>query len=450
MNSLTLRIYLSVLAALTLLGLITVWAVDHTLAEQRSKAEALANERWEAVGTLMQQTLPPASASPEEQARALREWTRRLRLPLALNDAQGRALASTPSFDRLQAKLGAAAEVAVKLDDGRTLRLLKLQGGLGNRTVWSWLAPRTGLDDDGGLRRGGLSLVAWLMLLFALVATAAWPVSRALTRRLKTLEAGVQAFGSGQLHARVAVQGRDEVASLATSFNQAAERIEALMQAHQTLLANASHELRSPLARLKMALAMLDGTDGERRGSLQQEVDRNISELDALVEEVLLASRLEAKASLDSPHTVDLTALCAEEAAALGIEVQGPPAQVQVPAQVKGEERLLRRAIRNLLENARRYGQGSASLQVLPLPGRLQVRVEDRGPGVPDADKSRIFEPFYRLPGHAEVSGGVGLGLSLVRQIAQRHSGQVWCEDRPGGGSCFVLELPAMPGPRPP
>jgi signal transduction histidine kinase len=112
--------------------------------------------------------------------------------------------------------------------------------------------------------------------------------------------------------------------------------------------------------------------------------------------------------------------------------------------QVTGDERLLRRALRNLLENARRYGGGTVELSVQrAAAGRAEVLVCDRGPGVPEAWRERIFEAFFRLPGHAEREGGVGLGLALVRQIALAHGGSVVCEPRPGGGSCFRLVLPA-------
>lgn len=106
-----------------------------------------------------------------------------------------------------------------------------------------------------------------------------------------------------------------------------------------------------------------------------------------------------------------------------------------------GDERLIRRALRNLLENARRYGGDSQGVALRRLPGAVEVAVVDRGPGVPDELRERIFEPF-RLPGHAEVAGGVGLGLALVRQIARSHGGSVRCEAREGGGSRFVLSLP--------
>jgi signal transduction histidine kinase len=109
---------------------------------------------------------------------------------------------------------------------------------------------------------------------------------------------------------------------------------------------------------------------------------------------------------------------------------------------VDGVPRLLRRAIRNLLENARRYSEGPVTVEVVREGSHALVRVGDHGPGVPPSERERIFEPFYRLPGASERAGGVGLGLALVRSIATRHHGSVRCEDQPGGGAVFVISLP--------
>ncbi len=279
------------------------------------------------------------------------------------------------------------------------------------------------------------------MALFIAVSLGAYPVVRRLTRQLESLKRGVETFGAGQLSHRVAVGGHDEVAAVATSFNQAAERIEALVRSHQSLLANASHELRSPLARLKMAVSLMQSAEPAARAALKQEIEANIRELDALVEEVLLASRLDASKVLDRQEPVDLLALAAEEGARVDAQVDGKPVVV------RGDERLLRRALRNLLENARRYGGTQAPEVFVGTEGaQAVVQVCDRGPGVPVEQRERIFEAFYRLPGHAEYAGGVGLGLSLVRQIATRHGGKARCEPRDGGGSCFSVRIP-MPGP---
>jgi signal transduction histidine kinase len=438
MRSLYLRIYLTVVAALALFALVSGWLVQRHLEDQRVRAEGAVRDRVEAWGELLQRSLPPAEASADEQVAGVRDWSQRLRVPMALDDAAGKRLGASESFMRRMAELPAFGGrlQPIRFDDGRTLwvpRLnpARLNGGARPPLPDSrppWLGPRSWPD--------GVGLAALLVVLFLAVAGGAFPVVRRLTRRLESLKQGVEAFGAGALHQRVAEDGQDEVAAVGASFNRAATRIEALVRSHQSLLANASHELRSPLARLKMAVQMLEDAAPAQRPALRREIDTNIAELDALVEEVLLAGRLDASTALEHRDRVDLLGLLAEEAARVGAEVQGEDLQVQ------GDERLLRRALRNLLENAQRYGGNEIQASVERHGNRVQVRVCDRGPGVPAAYRERIFEAFFRLPGHAERAGGVGLGLSLVRQIAERHGGRVRCEPREGGGSCFVLELP--------
>ena len=293
----------------------------------------------------------------------------------------------------------------------------------------------------------------WMLALVGLaVALAAYPIIRRLTLRLEALQRGVERWGSGDLSARVPVQGQDEVAFLATRFNSAAERIQnlvesqkALLNAHKNLLANASHELRSPLARIRMGLELMAPTL-DTGAAQRQEISRSITELDQLIDEILLASRLDAGQTDNEPMEVlDLTGLAAEECSRVNAELI---AEAQAPAVLlRGSPRLLRRLLRNLLENARRYSSGDITL-TLSAGGSAAaplavIRVNDRGPGVPAAQRERIFEPFYRLPGASEREGGVGLGLALVKSIAERHGGTVRCEDNPGGGASFVVELPA-------
>ncbi|UVK57534.1 HAMP domain-containing histidine kinase (plasmid) [Mesorhizobium sp. AR02] len=265
------------------------------------------------------------------------------------------------------------------------------------------------------------------------VAIGAYPITRRLTRRLEGLKKAVDGFGAGDLSGRVDVSGKDEVAALADSFNRMAERIGELLSAHKTLLANASHELRSPLARLRMGAEMLQPRADKW---LQQEFESNIAELDGLVGEILLASRLETLEIVTEMHPVDLLAITAEECAAADASLEGEPVTVF------GEPRLLRRLVRNLLDNARRYGGGSAIEVSLARRGdAIRLSVCDRGPGVAVEERERIFEPFYRPVGTREQEGGVGLGLALVRQIARHHNGDVHCVARPGGGTSFEVEL---------
>ena len=380
----------------------------------------------------------------------------RLRVPLALDDAKGKRIVASSLFERRMADdMGSGARprlVPIKLDDGRTLWLLRPpvrpSGAadprerrammMGRPDAPGTAAPAPWWAPASWWRSGGMLIV--LPLLFVAVALGAFPVVRRLTRRLEDLKQGVERFGAGSLSHRVDATGRDEVAAVAESFNRAAGRIETLVRSHQSLLANASHELRSPLARLKMAVSLLPDASAAQRDKLTQEVHTNIAELDALVEEVLLASRLDAPGTDVLVDRVDLRALVDDAAATFDVRVSSPDGDA---LSVRGDERLLRRALRNLLENAKRYGGDDLSVQLAVRDARIEVGVCDRGPGVPEAMRARIFEPFFRLPGHAERAGGVGLGLSLVRQIAERHHGDVRCEPRKGGGSRFILTLPA-------
>lgn len=431
MRSLYFRIYATVVATLALFALVSGWLLQNHLEQERKLATARMAERVAPWADLLQRSLPGPDAPPALQEAALDEWSARLRTPMALEDAAGQRIAASTSYRRREAEgdLPPGRVIAVPLEDGRTLRVVRLRAPLPPRPP-PFPPPIPGLPE-------GVTLVVLLVLLFGAVAAGAWPVVRRLTRRLESLKRGVEAFGSGDLKRRVAEDGRDEVAALGASFNQAAARIEALLRSHQSLLANASHELRSPLARLKMAVSMMDEAPPAEREALKREITTNIAELDALVEEVLLASRLDASERIDRDEPVEVLALAAEEAARVQAAVHGQDLRV------KGDERLLRRALRNLLENARRYGGSEVEVQVAPRGTRVEVSVADRGPGVPEAFRERIFEPFFRLPGHAEREGGVGLGLALVRQIAERHGGSVRCEPRAGGGSCFTLALPA-------
>jgi len=281
----------------------------------------------------------------------------------------------------------------------------------------------------------------WLIVLVGIaVALGVYPIVRRLTKRLEALQASVQRWGEGDLSARVPQDGEDEVADLASRFNEAATRVETLVRSHKSLLANASHELRSPLTRIRMALELM----GEHPSELTRtEISRNIAELDQLIDEILLASRLDAReADMGTVESVELMGLAAEECARTHAELEVPEGTDTGALTVRGVPRLLRRAIRNLLENARRYGGSDVSLELQTDGPQARVVVSDRGPGVPQALRERIFEPFYRLPGASEREGGVGLGLALVKSIAERHGGSVRCEGRAGGGASFVITLP--------
>ena len=418
MKRLYLQLYLTVVASLIVFAIAAGW-LWRVLVEVAPppQAYALASE-------IAQGALPPADAPHEAQQAALEKLSARGQVNVALFAPDGAEIAHVgpelpwPSAGGQHSRRPwhRGRVWTLELPDGR------------------WLAARPPRREQRSF--APLGLVLTLGLLALAVAVGAYPVVRRATRRLERLKTSVEALGAGDLATRVPVEGRDEVATLAASFNRSAERIEALVGAHKSLLANASHELRSPLARIRMAVEMLGAG---AKAELRAELERDIAELDALVDEILVASRLDSVAALDAREDVDLLALAAEECARVDAALEGEPASV------KGDPRLLRRMIRNLLENARRHGGGTPIDVAVGkrAGGSAALRVCDRGPGVPEAERERIFEPFYRLAGASERAGGVGLGLALVRQIARKHGGDAKCLPRDGGGSCFEVVLPA-------
>jgi len=318
------------------------------------------------------------------------------------------------------------------------------------------LQPRREHGDHWMPRRGRLSLAVhlrgggWLVLvptdphrhlpshLLLLAATAGlmllgtWPLARSITGRLQRLRRGVDELGGGDLATRVPVEGTDEVAALASSFNRSADRIEALVTAQRSMLASASHELRSPLARLRLALELMsEAREADEQAAHRAEAVRNIDELDQLIEDLLLIGRMEA-GDRGRSEPVELLALAAEEGARVDADVGGGEVIVA------GDEALLRIALRNLLENAARHGAPPIAVDVTVDGGLARVTVSDHGPGVPADQRDTVFEPFRRVPGQPEGEReGAGLGLSLVQRIAAQHGGAVRCE-----GSVFVVELP--------
>ncbi len=417
LNKLYIRIWLAVVLAVAVLTLLVGWAW-RMAADPPLREVVVRNQAGDVIGSGQARSRrfggPPAS--------------------LAARDSDGPESTDADGSPRLpgeagifkRGKLGEGPEFMVRMRDGQTIHM-----HLPRPNNNSWRAP------FGFFWTLGLVAIA--------VALATYPIVRRLTRRLESLQHSVEQWGDGNLSARVPVAGNDEVGFLAARFNHAAEQVQALvasrdglLAAQKSLLANASHELRSPLTRIRMGLELM-GSGPQTLA--KEEIVRNISELDQLIDEILLASRLDAKeADLGTIEPVDLVGLAAEECArgtaSLMLEFEG--ATLYVP----GVAKLIRRSVRNLLENAHRYANGEVTLKLAQKDGHAVITVCDRGPGVPLDQQQRIFEPFYRLPGASERDGGVGLGLALVKSIALRHGGSVSCRNAAQGGACFDIRLP--------
>jgi signal transduction histidine kinase len=411
MRRLYLQIYFTIVASLFLV-VITAGLVWHF------SAGVLPFEQpFEVAGEVIAELVPPANAPAAVQQQAIDRLARRLGADLALfsptNDplaAAGRPLpAPYPGRPGGWRQTAAGPAVSVRLPDGR------------------WLVARLPLTQ----RPSAARLAAFLGAIALAVALGARPVVRRLTGRLERLQRGVESLGAGDLRARVKVEGRDEVAQLAQSFNQAAARIETLVGAHKMLLANASHELRTPLARIRLGLELVEAEPARKA-----ELASDIAELDQLVDEILLVSRLDAADGRDLEEEVDLAALAAEECARYeDCCVQGQSVMV------RGDPTLLRRMIRNLVENAKLHGKPPIDVAVERRGAEAVLDVSDRGQVIAAPARERLFSPFYRVPGRS-TPRDTGLGLALVRQIARRHGGDA--AYRPERGNCFTVTLPAM------
>ncbi len=413
------KIYLSLLGVAFLGTALTV-LVNHDLLKPQLQAPY--GERLEAEALLLDREIGVAGSREGAQA-AIERAAGSLGLMAAQIDGSGRRLAGTA-------------------DDLKVLHALA--------TDPRWVHTRSGLARvvvlPSGRRlvvrarseRADVSYALAGVVLFLALAIGCYPVARRLTSRIEILARGVRELGEGRLDTRVTLAGSDEVALLAGSFNRAADRIEGLVAAQRRVLASASHELRSPLTRLRMGLELI-------RDSAGAAVERQVTEAANEVQELDRARGRRAAGEpargtpADRTERVDLGTLLSAEAERVGASTEGPSVSVMA------EPRMLRRLVRNLLENARRHGGGGAiAAGVEPLSGTdggVRLWVADRGPGVAPGEQERIFEPFYRPVGSAQSEGGAGLGLSLVRQIAEHHGGSAQCRPRDGGGTVFEVIL---------
>jgi signal transduction histidine kinase len=408
------QFYLTIIASLLLvvLGAGALWRF--------APSETPVDQAFEMAGELIAAQLPPAGADLATQQQAIDRLHQRLGMDIALFAGDRRTLAAAgqpvppPRGSRetggwLHGRGGPAW--AIRLPDAR------------------WIVAR----PPPRQRRPVLSLIGFLGSIALAVAICAYPFVRRLTSRLERLQVGVESLGAGDLSARVKVEGADEVARLAESFNRAAIRIEELVGVHKLLLANTSHELRTPLARIRLGVELLKGAADPKR---KTELERDIAELDGLIEQILLSSRLESVKTVNTHEDVDLLALAVEEAARYDhCSITGQPVIVL------GDPVLLRRMVRNLIDNAQRHGIAPIEVDVRAAAARAVLTVSDRGPGVEASERERVFLPFHSAAG-SRTSRGTGLGLTLVRQIARQHGGDAEWAQTPDCHSTIRVTLP--------
>ncbi len=271
-----------------------------------------------------------------------------------------------------------------------------------------------------------------------------------LASPLRNLQQTVERFGSGDLGVRAATKRRDEFGKLARAFNKMADRIETLLTAERRLLQDVSHEIRSPLARLRFAVELARTSPDRDRAMdrIQKEVDR----LTSLVSELLQVTRTENDPQSRNLEELSLPALLRDVVEDIRVEAEAHGCQLALNAAegplVRGDRELLRRAVENVLRNAIRYAPpgSTVDLAVEHRNGSMLVQVRDRGPGVPEDALANLFKPFFRVEAdrNRNSGGGVGLGLSIAQRAVAVHKGAIRARNA-DPGLLVEIEIPAVP-----
>jgi two-component system OmpR family sensor kinase len=352
--------------------------------------------------------LERAWGDPEARSGFVASLGRDLDLGLTLLDAGGAVLQREGSCDR--------PDLAVPVP---------------GRGVLQICMPRHPFGASWRLALGVLAAVAVLWL-------ASGRIARRIARPIVHLAEVARDIGDGKLASRARLDWRavGEIGTLTTAINDMAGKIEGQMRDQRELLAAVSHELRTPLGHVRVIGDLLASTADPAHLA---QLEREVLEMDRLVGELLAGARLDFSAM--TPTRLDAAAL-----AATALERSGLPAGRLVvetdDRQATADATLLLRAIGNLIDNAERHGRGLLRLCVRSRPGRLVIEAEDAGPGFSEAELSRAFEPFQRRAAEGDDGRSLGLGLSLVRRIAEAHHGAAFARNRQGGGAAVGIELP--------
>jgi len=452
MSSLFARIFLWFWVSLTLVTVGFVLIAAATFPEER-------RERWESriVDSLTlrgQRAIAALDANPGADT----QLTTNPEQPTFLV-RDGKALMPKDATKPIAADQLALAEKAAQAPEGTILRedagdfdRLALSLGKG----WSIITDREQMNPFSQLLEP--RSLPWRMALVILVAgLVAVGLARYLTRPLRILRTATGKVAAGDLAVRVTPElGRagGEIAGLGRDFDQMAIRLEALLDSQRRLLGDVSHELRSPLARLNVALELARKRSGDAAKNDLDRIERESERLATLISEILTLTKLETAEAAEPETTIDLQALVTQIAADVDYEAKGSNKRVAVveatPVLVSGRPETLRRAVENVLRNAVRFtGEGTTvelSLARLDDGGRAlaQIVVKDHGPGVPESALSDIFRPFYRVGEDRDrKTGGAGVGLAIVERALKLHHGSVDATNRTGSSGLVVrMRLP--------
>src|SRR5581483_4232052 len=347
------------------------------------------------------------------------------------------------------------------VDSGRPARMMfDLQGkpalavGIPLPSAGAQYFELVELDDlQSTLESLGFSLLgASALTTLGGAALGSWASRRAL-RPLADVSQAAKAIAGGRLDTRLETTDDRDLGVLSSSFNDMAQALQERIERDARFASDVSHELRSPLMTLSAAIDVLEARRDELGERSQAAVDLLSMEVDRfrqLVEDLLEMSRYDAGAvrlELDDIRLAEFV-MQAVKVSANGSRVPVDLDSELAGAVVQADKRRLARVVANLLDNARKYGDGATSVVLQRVDDRVQIAIEDEGPGVPEEERHLIFERFARggVAGRRGSTEGVGLGLALVAEHVRLHGGRVWVEDRADGrpGARFVVELPVL------
>ncbi|HEX9120742.1 MAG TPA: ATP-binding protein [Terriglobales bacterium] len=451
MRSLFLKIFLIFWLTLVVVGavLIYTWGIQ---------PEVIVS-RWR--GATSDAAALYAQSAAEELDRygmvALNNYFQRLEasshIRAALYDENGQPIAgkSSKSMRDLAPHAGLGGEPAFTIQGSTALAAQRTTGPSGRIYILVVEMPRGPVGAVRRLARAQIEQWAAAILLSGLIC---YLLTLYLTRPILRLRQATHELSSGDLRARAPAQlerRRDELGELVHDFNQMADRIEQLMTSQRHLISDISHELRSPLARLNVALGLARQRSGAEATSSLDRIEREAERLNEMIGKLLSLARMQGAAGPPEQSRVQLDEMVKEVAADAEFEAQERNCAVRVVGDIKctavGSPELLRSAVENVVRNAVRYTSAGSEVEIT-LANRdsiAEITVRDHGPGVPDTELQNLFRPFYRVADARErETGGVGLGLAITDRAVRLHGGTIAAANAPGGGLVVKIRVPAQ------
>ena len=454
MRSLFLRIFLTFWATVLLIGLALV--ITYSIQPE------LIISRWRA--STRDAVALYAQSCAEELDRygpdALRNYMQRLEsgahIHAAFYDEKGTLLAGTDTVDARKAveKVTATGEPEFSISGGTALAAQRATGPA--RRTYIFVAEMA-RGPVGAFRPGARILLFRWVLAILISGLICGLLTRSLTGPILRLRGAATQLATGDLSARAGaavISRRDEIGDLGRDFNRMAGRIEELITSERQLIRDISHELRSPLARLNVALGLVRRRADEEIVPALDRIEREAETLNEMIGRLLALAKMDAASEPPDPIPIELHNMVAEVAADAAFEAQERGTSVQVVSSVDctvvGSGELLHSAIENVVRNAIRYSKPGAPVEIRlscgqAAAGRIaEISVRDHGPGVPEDELANLFRPFYREADARERdTGGIGLGLAITYRAVELHRGTVSAKNAPGGGLLVTVSLPA-------